>query len=171
MKLITVVLATLSLTVCAHAQIGRTLEECRQSYGYGKPSFVINTYDFCGPKTDIRGVRYFITAFFVDGKVSIIYYAVNDPLTDNMYIEDAGYLLKISAPEVVWGSPSTNAGKTEMTWSGSVSGAVQYTAHFQGTRVLKIVDEATNSGGVIGAKREMMDGHEVTVLPTPTPEE
>jgi hypothetical protein len=28
-----------------------------------------------------------------------------------------------------------------------------------------------NVGGVIGARREMMDGHEVTVLPTPRPDE
>jgi hypothetical protein len=54
-----------------------------------------------------------------------------------------------------------------MTWSGSLNGVVQYSAHLDGTRLLKIVDEATNVGGVIGAKREIINGQSVTVLPTP----
>jgi hypothetical protein len=157
----------LSLANRAQAQIGRTLDECRQSYGYGKIFLNENIYTFCGPKTDFNGVRYFITAFFVEGKVSLIHYAVNQPSVDKMYTEDAKDLLKNSAPEVVWSEPSSNVDNTEMTWSGSINGVVQYSAHLEGTRLLKIVDEATNVGGVIGAKREIINGQSVTVLPTP----
>jgi hypothetical protein len=167
MKISTVVLAVLSLAVSAQAQIGRTLDECRQSYGYGKIFLNENIYTFCGPKTDFHGVRYFITAFFVEGKVSLIHYTVNNSSADKMYTEDANYLLKNSAPEVVWSDPSANAENTELTWSGSINGVAQYTAHLKGTRSLEIVDEATNVGGVIGAKREIINGQSVTVLPLP----
>ena len=162
-----VVIAGLSLANHAQAQIGRTLDECRQSYGYGETFLNKNVYIFCGPKTDFHGIRYFISAFFVDGKVSSIDYGPNKPSTDKMHVEDAEYLLKSSAPEVVWSDPSTNAENTEMTWSGSINGVAQYSAHLKGTLSLEIVDESTNVGGVIGAKREIINGQSVTVLPLP----
>ncbi len=103
----------------------------------------------------------------MEGKVSLVYYTVNDPSADKMYTEDAKDLLKNSAPEVVWSDPSANAENTEMTWSGSINGVVQYSAHLKGTLSLEIVDESTNVGGVIGAKREIINGQSVTVLPLP----
>jgi hypothetical protein len=124
--------AVIGLSVASHAQaqIGRTLDECTQSYGYGKIFLNPNIYTFCGPKTDFPAplltnldhkVRYFITAFFVEGKVSLIRYYVNDSRNDSMYDVDAKNLLKDSAPEVVWSDPSTNAEGTEIKWSGSVN--------------------------------------------------
>jgi hypothetical protein len=163
--IVTAGMTVLSLAVSAQAQIGRTLDESKRSYGYGKIFLHENIYIFCGPKTDFHRVRYFITAFFVEGKVSLVYYTVNDPSADKMYTEDAKDLLKNSAPEVVWSDPSANAENTEMTWSGSINGVVQYSAHLKGT--LEIVDESTNVGGVIGAKREIINGQSVTVLPLP----
>jgi hypothetical protein len=168
--------AVIGLSVASHAQaqIGRTLDECTQSYGYGNPFLNPNIYTFCGPKTDFPAplltnldhkVRYFITAFFVEGKVSLIRYYVNDSRNDSMYDVDAKNLLKDSAPEVVWSDPSTNAEDTEIKWSGSVNGKAKYTARLKGTRSLEIVDEDTNAGGVIGAKREIINGQSFTVLP------
>jgi hypothetical protein len=65
--IIAVALAALSLAISAHAQIGRAVDECRQSYGNGEYL----------PKTDaymfyplINRVRYFICAYLVDGKGS-----------------------------------------------------------------------------------------------------
>jgi hypothetical protein len=155
------------LRITRKPKISRTLDECVQHYGYGKPFLSANFYTFCGPKTDFHGVRYFIAAAFVDGKVSWINYCPNNTSTDKMDVEDAEYFLKNSAPEVVWNDPSANAENTEMTWSGSINGVVQYSAHLKGTRSLEIVDEATNVGGVTGAKREIINGQTVTVLPTP----
>jgi hypothetical protein len=86
---------------------------------------------------------------------------------EDQYTEDAKDLLKNSAPEVLWSEPSSNVDNTEMTWSGSVNGVAQYTAHLKGASLLEIVDESTNVGGVIGAKREIINGQSVTVLPTP----
>jgi hypothetical protein len=167
MKIITIALGVLSLAVSAQAQIGCTLDECVQHYGYGQTFLNANFYTFCGPKTDFHGVCYFIAAAFVDGKVSWINYGPNRPSTDKMFIEDAKYLLKNSALDVVWNYPSANAENTEIVWSGSINGVVQYFAHLKGTLSLEIVDESTNAGGVIGAKREIINGQSVTVLPLP----
>jgi hypothetical protein len=52
-----------------------------------------------------------------------------------------------------------------MSWSGSVNGVVTYTARLKGTYSLEIVDEATNAGGVFGAKREIINGQSYSVLP------
>jgi hypothetical protein len=82
-----------------------------------------------------------------------------------LYVEDAKYLLKCCVPEVVWSDPSHNDAKTEMSWSGSVNGVVTYTARLKGTYSLEIVDEATNAGGVFGAKREIINGQSYSVLP------
>jgi hypothetical protein len=127
--IVTAGMTVLSLAVSAQAQIGRTLDESKRSYGYGKIFLHENIYIFCGPKTDFHRVRYFITAFFVEGKVSLVYYTVNDPSADKMYTEDAKDLLKNSAPEVVWSDPSANAENTEMTWSGSINGVVHRFGH------------------------------------------
>jgi hypothetical protein len=114
-------------------------------------------------------IHYAIVAFFIDGKVSTIHYWVDKSTdkTDEMYVEDAKYLLHYCTPEVVWSDPSHNAAQTEMTWSGSVNGVVTYTARLKGTYSLEIADEATNVGGVMGAKREIINGQSVTVLPLP----
>ena len=162
----TVALAVFSLAVSGQAQIGRTLAECEQNYGYGKVFLNKDAYTFCGPKTDSRsGVRYFIFAIFVDGRVSQITYYPNTPATDKMYTEEAGYWLKNNAPEIIWSEPAKNKEETEMAWTGSVNGELKYFARLQGTLSLKIIDQATNVGGVIGAKREIANGQSVTVLP------
>src|SRR5882757_2651062 len=78
-----------SFVGCIRSSPNRTyLRRMKQSYGYGKIFLNENIYTFCGPKTDFHRVRYFITAFFVEGKVSLVYYTVNDPSADKMYTED-----------------------------------------------------------------------------------
>jgi hypothetical protein len=61
--------------------------------------------------------------------------------------------------------PIKNKEETEMTWTGSVNAKVKYSAILKGTLSLEIVDLATNVGGVIGAKREIINGQVVSVLP------
>jgi len=166
MKVITVVLSILSVATAAQAQIGRTLAECELRYGPGKVFLNKDAYRFLGPKTDSQsGIRYFIFAIFVDGRVSYISYYPNMPSVDRMDTGEAEYWLKNNGQEIVWGKPLTNKEETEMTWTGSLNGKVKYTARLKGTLSLEIIDQDTNVGGVIGSKREIVNGREVTVLP------
>jgi hypothetical protein len=97
------VVAVLSLPTLAQAQIGRTLDECEQNYGQGKVFLNKDVYTFCGPRTDSRsGVRYFITAIFVDGRASQMMYFPNTPATDKLDKEEAEYWLKSNDPEILW---------------------------------------------------------------------
>jgi hypothetical protein len=173
MKLVTVVLATLSLTVCAHTQIGRTLEQCIQRYGKAKPfsnDADNDLYNF-SPVIEFspsNKVTYFIAAYFTNDKVSRLVYLPDKPNDKDakIFVEEAEYLLKYGTPEIVWGDSTHNEAKTQMYWTGR-DGEKTYTARLTGTAQLEIKDQFTDVGGVQGAKREMMDGHEVTVLPTP----
>jgi len=162
----------LSLCACAEAQIGRTLDECRKSYGDAEDFRNRGEVYVFNPVIESRSSQktpYLILAFFVDGRVSAIHYFIDkDQSADKsgkLYVEDAKYLLKYCVPEVVWSDPSHNDTKTEMNWSGSVNGVVTYTARLKGTYSIEIVDEATNAGGVFGAKREIINGQSYSVLP------
>jgi hypothetical protein len=173
----------LSLANHAQAQIGRTIEECRQAYGSAidHPSGD-GTYIFTGKRTvpeipiaapDFKfyapEMDYYVTAEFVDGRASIITYLAAGA-DAKMYVLDAEYLLKHSAPKAVWNEPvkhTVNAdGKVNgaVYWDGSVNGVVKYHARLEGLS-LEITDEATNAGGVKGAKREIINGQSFTVLP------
>jgi hypothetical protein len=176
MKAITVALAVISLAVSAHAQIGSTLAECEQKYGkvdhfsrdgaYVSGVQIIPEIPPVAPDFSIYApeLRYFVIAQFVDGKVSVITYMISSS-QEKMYVLDAKHLLKDSAPEAVWNEPTKHAEHAAVYWDGSVNGVVQYHAHLEGTFSLEITDEATNAGGVKGAKREIINGQSFTVLP------
>jgi hypothetical protein len=100
----------------------------------------------------------------VEGKVSELTYLISSP-QDKMYVLDAEYLLHDCAPEAVWNEPTKHAEHADVYWDGSVNGVVKYHAHLQGAFMLEITDEATNAGGVKGAKREIINGQSFTVLP------
>jgi hypothetical protein len=168
----------LSLASHAQAQIGRTLAECEQKYGKPEVVSVDGGYMFGGqkipeihPSAPDSGVyapelNYFVLAEFVDGKVSELTYMISSS-QEKMYVLDAEYLLHDCAPEAAWNEPTKHAEHADVYWDGIVNGAVKYHAHLQGSLMLEVTDEATNVGGVKGAKREIINGQSVTVLPTP----
>jgi hypothetical protein len=117
--------AFLSLAVSAHAQIGRTLDECRKSYGDAEDFTNRGEVYLFNPVIESRSsqkVPFFILAFLVDGRVSAIHYFIDkDQSADKsgkLYVEDAKYLLKYCVPEVVWSDPSVGGRiKTSQRWS------------------------------------------------------
>jgi hypothetical protein len=86
-----------------------------------------------------------------------------------MYVLEAEYLLKNSAPEVVWNEPTKHAEGADVYWTGSVKrrGKVSGSpgrhifARNQGREYKR------RGSKVIGAKRETINGQQVTVLPSP----
>jgi hypothetical protein len=178
--------AVIGLSVASHAQaqIGRTLDECRQAYGsktdhpsgdgthFFTEKLTIPEIPAAAPDFKLYApeLNYYVTAEFVDGRASIITYEAAGA-DAKMYVLDAEYLLKHSAPEVVWNEPVKHTvgahGKVvngAVYWDGSVNGVVKYHARLEGIS-LEITDEATNAGGVKGAKREIINGQSFTVLP------
>jgi hypothetical protein len=171
------VVAVLSLAVSAEAQIGRTLDECIQHYGKVETvsrdgrGYVFGTQivpEIPATAPDFRyyapELHYFVMAEFVDSKASKITYMISST-KDKMYVIDAEYLLKHSAPEAVWAEPTKHKEGADVYWNGSVNGVVKYHAHLEGIFSLEITDDDTNAGGVFGAKREIIDGQTVSVMP------
>jgi hypothetical protein len=92
-------------------------------------------------------LRYFATAVFVEGKVSIINYIIAST-HDKMYVLEAEYLLKIV--RLKWFGMSRPNMQKALTCIGqeALNDVVKYQAHLEGTFSLEIRDENTNVGGV-----------------------
>ena len=96
--MINIKLITLALAGAAQAQIGRTPAECEQNYGSAEPMHPNDpnktAYGFLSwiESRPAHKDRYYIFVYFIDDKVSRIYYTGGGDHPFKLYVEEARVL-------------------------------------------------------------------------------